>query len=141
MAQISPFPGTGIDMETGKLISGWQHVMQSLQIIFMTRFGERVLRRWFGSFVPRILGEPMVPSTILKFWTAICVAVDLWEPRYRITKITAEGSADEMRQGSIGFIVEGVYMPRGHLGDKTAARGQYTFRVGQSASSVGVRAV
>lgn len=119
MAQIAPFPGTGIDRRTGRLISGWSHVEQCLHVIFTTRFGERVMRRWFGSAVPQILGQNMVPSTVLKFWTAICIAVDLWEPRYRITQIVPAGSPEEMRRGALKFELRGVYMPRGHLGDKT----------------------
>lgn len=129
MPQISPFPGTGIDRNTGKLISGWDHVVQSIGVIFTTRFGERVMRRWFGSFVPQLLGQNMVPSTVLRFWTAICVAIDLWEPRFRITVIVPTGTPEGMRQGNLGFQVRGVYMPRGHLGDKTPATGDYSLNL------------
>jgi len=111
MAQIAPLPGTGIDRNTGKIIAGWPHVVQSLRVIFTTFFGERVLRRWFG---PKILGQNLTPSTVLKFWSAICVAIDTWEPRYKVTQIIPL-SAD--RDGSIGFRINGVYRPRGHLGD------------------------
>lgn len=117
---IAPKPGTGIDKTTGRVLSGWSHVEQSLSVIFTTYFGERVLIRWFGSFVPKILGQRMTPPVVLKFWTAVCVAVDLWEPRFRITKILPAGTPEEMRVGTIGFTLEGVYYPRGHLGDFTA---------------------
>lgn len=117
MAQIAPNPGTGIDRRTGKIISGWPHVQQSLAVIFSTRFSERVMRRWFGSFVPALLGRDLTKTTILRFWTAVCVAIDLWEPRFRVTKITPFGSPDDLRTGKIGFAVTGVYYPRGHLGD------------------------
>ncbi len=128
--RVAPLPGTGIDRHTGKVVSGWAHVEQSLFVIFTTYFGERVMRRWFGSFVPKLLGENMVPSTILRFWTAICVAIDLWEPRYRVTQIVPAGSPEEMRTGSIKFEVRGVYMPRGHLGDKTPEPGPRSITVG-----------
>ena len=129
MPQIAPLPGTGIDRTTGKLLSGWPHVLQSIQIIFTTRFGQRVMRRWFGSFVPQLLGEPLVPSTVLRFWTAICVAIDLWEPRFRVTLIVPTGEPETMRRGALGFDIRGVYMPRGHLGDKTAAPGDYSLKL------------
>jgi phage baseplate assembly protein W len=119
MPQIAPSPGTGINKDTGRVLSGWQHVLQSLEVIFSTRFGERVLIRWFGSFVPLLLGETMTQPTVLRFWTAICIAVDLWEPRFKITKITPTGTPEDMRVGKIGFIIDGVYRPRGHLGDLT----------------------
>lgn len=120
MAQVAPFPGTGIDKETGRVLSGWDHTLQCLLVIFTTPFGARVLRRWFGSFIPPILGRNMDPPTILRFWTAICVAVDLWEPRYKITKITPGGTSDQMRLGNLTFAIDGIYYPRGHLGDFTA---------------------
>jgi hypothetical protein len=108
-------------------------VLQSLSVIFTTFFGERVMRRFFGSFVPKILGQPMTPSTIVRFWTAICVAIDMWEPRYRVTRIVPRGTPDEMRLGGLGFHVEGVYMPRGHLGDKTPEPGIRRFSISDGA--------
>lgn len=120
MGKISPLASTGIDKTTGRVLSGWPHVQQSLGVIFTTFFGERVLIRWFGSFVPKILGQRMTPPVVLKFWTAVCVAVDLWEPRFKITRIGPKGTPEEMRTGTLGFTLEGVYYPRGHLGDFTA---------------------
>jgi phage baseplate assembly protein W len=130
MARLEPYASTGIDRDTGKVLTGWNHVMQSLTVIFTTFFGERVMRRFFGSFVPKILGKPMTPTTIVRFWTAICVAIDMWEPRYRVTRIIPRGSPDEMRLGNLGFQVEGVYMPRGHLGDKTPEEDVWRFTIG-----------
>lgn len=119
MARIAPFPGVGVDRVTGRVISGWDHVLQSLGVIFTTRHGERVIRRWFGSFVPAILGRNMTQRNVIRFWTAVCVAIDLWEPRYKVTRIIAEASPEQMRLGSLGFVIEGQYRPRGHLGDFT----------------------
>jgi phage baseplate assembly protein W len=138
MPQIAPYPGTGIDRETGKLLAGWPHVMQSLLVIFTTHFGERVLRRWFGSFVPKLLGQNMVPSTVLKFFTAICVAIDLWEPRYKVTSIFPYGSPEQLRTGEIGFSIEGVYRPRALSGDLTPERGVFTIAIGVGADGVRV---
>jgi len=121
MTQIAPIPGTGINRLTGRPISGWSDVIQSLAVIFTTRFGERVMRRWFGSDVPGLLGRNLVPSTILKFWAAIAIAVELWEPRFKFTQITPLGSDVEWREGKIGFRIDGIYRPRGHLGDFTPA--------------------
>jgi phage baseplate assembly protein W len=134
MAQTAPLPGTGVDRATGMVLSGWPHVRQSLGVIFTTYFGERVLRRWFGSFVPKLLGQNMTPSTILRFWTAICIAVELWEPRYKITAIVPVGDAETMREGALGFRIEGQYRPRGHLGDFTPAPGVFTMTIGRTQS-------
>jgi phage baseplate assembly protein W len=138
LTQIAPFPGTGMDRRTGKLLTGWQHVLQSLDVIFTTHFGQRVMRRWFGSFVPKILGENMTPSTVLRFWTAICIAIDTWEPRYRVIRIVPRGSSDQMLKGALGFEIEGVYMPRGHLGDFTPEQDIRSVRLGGNASGLRV---
>jgi hypothetical protein len=137
MPQIAPIPGTGINRETGAVLAGWPHVQQSLGVIFSTAFGERVMRRWFGSAVPALLGRNLINSTVLRFWTAICTAIDLWEPRFRITKITALASATEARAGKIGFALVGVYYPRGHLGDYTLAIPK-TVTIGRVGTSLGV---
>jgi phage baseplate assembly protein W len=122
MPLLPPLPGTGIDRHTGRPIAGFAHVQQSLEVIFTTHFGERVLRRWFGSFVPQLLGEPMVPSTVLRFWTAMVVAIEVWEPRFKVKKIAyppQHNSAERMRTGALSVMLLGEYRPRGHLGDPT----------------------
>ena len=121
MARIAPKSGTGISRETGQVLDGWPHVLQSLGVIFSTHLGERVMRRWFGSNVPKLLGQNMVPETVVRFWSAICIAVDLWEPRFRVVSITPVGSAQDLRQGQIGFNVTGEYRPNALLGDFTPA--------------------
>jgi phage baseplate assembly protein W len=117
----------GMDRKTGKMLTGWDHVVQSLQVIFATRYHERVLRRWVGSFVPHLLGESAVERAITRFYWAIATAIDLWEPNYRIQRVRVgrrgDGSlltsAEEFRTGHISTRTEGVYRPRGHLGDPT----------------------
>lgn len=127
----------GVDRRTGKIIVGWRHVLQSITVIFMTRFHERVLRRWVGSFVPHLLGEIATDRNITRFYWSIAGAIDMWEPNYSITRIRIQSrestvgttaiaapedsltSADELREGHLSTKTEGVYRPRGHLGDPT----------------------
>lgn len=120
----------GMDRKTGKVLMGWEHVQQSMLVIIMTRYHDRVLRRWVGSFVPHILGESATPRVITRFFWAICSSLELWEPNYRISKIHIEKrddnavltSAEELRAGHMSNRLEGVYRPRGHLGDFTPER-------------------
>ena len=109
-------PGTGFDQHTGRILSGWPHVVQSLEVIFSTRFGERVLREWFGSMVPAMLGENLTAETVLRTKLAIWVAIEMWEPRFRITQIK---SLSVTRLGQYRLELEGEYRPRAHLGDFT----------------------
>ncbi len=113
---------TGIDRITGKPISGWPHVLQSIKVIFETKFGERVMRRSFGSSIFGILGQNLTPSTMLKFYTAIAIAIEVWEPRFRVRRFeypNTEISADNLRQGKIGIRMVGDYRPRALEGDMT----------------------
>jgi phage baseplate assembly protein W len=114
---------TGIDRRTGRILTDCDHVVQSLEVIFTTHFGEREMRRTFGSNVPPILGrENIVPSTFLKFATAIIVSIELFEPRFRIKQVTfpgARNSPEGVRRGKVGMAMLGEYRPRGHLGDPT----------------------
>jgi phage baseplate assembly protein W len=136
--------GRGVNPETGKpyagqIIIGWDHVVQCIAKIFVTRFHERVLRYWVGCFLPHILGKNANRFTIPRFYWAIVTAIDLWEPNYRIQRVlmqhrdngaaasslaaSAEAqsltSAEEMRRGVMTCAMDGVYRPRAHLGDDT----------------------
>ena len=42
-------PSVGLDAATGGILTGWEHVVQSLLDIFDTRFGSRIMREWYGS--------------------------------------------------------------------------------------------
>jgi phage baseplate assembly protein W len=129
-AVISP-ARNGVNRVDGKMLQGWEHVEQSMQVIFATPFHERILRRWVGSYVPYILGETYVQRIVTRFFWAIAVSIDLWEPNYRIKKVAYMGDAletwspqmfdavNEFRLGHGIFRTEGVYRPRAHLGDIT----------------------
>ena len=126
-ALVSP-ARNGVNRETGRLLQGWEHVEQSMKVIFATPFHERILRRWVGSFVPYILGETYVARIVTRFFWAIAVSIDLWEPNYRIKQVHFMNDAlskwspktldavGEYRLGHGIFRTEGVYRPRAHLG-------------------------
>jgi len=115
----------GVDRHTGKMLTGWDHVIQSMLLIFSTKYHERVLRRWCGSFVPHLIGQNADEPTIARFYFAICTGIDLWEPNYRINRVRVANRSDgslmtspeELRTGRLQTSMEGTYRPRGHLGN------------------------
>lgn len=107
-------PSVGLNAATGGTIKGWDHVLQSLQDIFYTRFGSRVMREWYGSFVPNILGRLITSQEVTPFFMAVTSAIEQWEPRYRVTQIQV---VKVTRQGELHFFLDGEYRPRAVFGD------------------------
>jgi phage baseplate assembly protein W len=109
-------PSLDIDAATGADLRGFRSVLQSVEQIFATGFGDRVMREWFGSAVPRFLGESMNRQTILPFFAAISSAIEQWEPRLRVVQITPESLG---RDGRLAIAMDVEYRPRALLGDLT----------------------
>jgi len=109
-------PSVGFDVTTGGVLEGWPHVVQSLQDIFSTRFGARIMREWYGSFVPNLLGRNITPKEITPWFAAVTSAIEQWEPRYRVTRIQV---LEVTRDGRFRFFLEGEYRPRANYGDFT----------------------
>lgn len=122
----------GVDRETGLIIDGWDHVIQSIETILTTRYFERVMREYVGSPVPALLGELANPQTVLRFQWAVSLSIFLFEPRFTPTRITAV-TLD--RSGASDWVIEGIFRPRGHLGDITPA-GTVELRLGQSSGQL-----
>ena len=111
-------PSVGLNAATGAVLTGWEHVLQSLSDIFTTGFGERIIREWYGSFVPNLLGQLITPDEVTPFFVAITSAIEQWEPRFRVTRIEA---VKVTRDGELHVFLEGEYRPRAVFGDFTAA--------------------
>ena len=116
----------GLDRETMRPLSGWPHVLQSVRVILSTRIGERVMRRTFGAQVSALLGrENMTSAALLRFATAVAIALELWEPRFRLRSMELPertNSPARLRQGQIGLRLVGDYRPRALDGDYTVER-------------------
>ena len=116
MASKYTGPSVGLNAATGGVLTGWAHVVQSLQDIFTTRFGARIMREWYGSFVPNLLGRNITPKEVTPWFAAVTSAIEQWEPRYRITRIQV---LEVTRDGQLHFFMEGEYRPRAVFGDFT----------------------
>jgi phage baseplate assembly protein W len=105
----------GIDARTGQLITGWPHVVQSVGIILTTRLGDRAMRRHVGAVTAALLGQLVNRESMIRLLQSIAVALDLFEPRFRVRRVTPVRIE---RTGRVEIHIEGEYLPRGHLGDR-----------------------
>ena len=115
------YPGTaipasrfGVNRHTGKMIWGWDHCLQSIQVIFTTAFNERVMRLTFGSNIPSLLDAPANPFVLMAWYSALVSALTAWEPGFRIIEMALVGAGPD---GHFTFNIAGIFYPRGHLGD------------------------
>jgi phage baseplate assembly protein W len=104
----------GMDAETGRLLTGWEHCLQSIRCILTTRIGERVMRRAFGSLVPEMQDRNANARNILATYAAIADAIARWEPGFRLRSIRLTAAS---AGGAFSFEIGGDFFPRGHLGD------------------------
>ncbi len=113
---------TGISRETGLPLSDLDHVRQSARVIFTTALAQRVLRRTFGSAVPDVLGQNLVTPTLTRFWVAVILAIELWEPRLRVVRVlypAPPNTPSTMRVGGLELAVLADYRPYALQGDTT----------------------
>ncbi|GAA0600047.1 baseplate assembly protein [Paenochrobactrum glaciei] len=108
---------TGINAKTGKILTGWDHCVQSIGKCLTTRFKSRALRRYLGSDVPEIQDANANPMTIFSLYQSIAEALNDelgGEPGFSLQGIEM---VEYGRSGRFAFILSGLWFPRGHLGD------------------------
>ena len=105
---------TGVDRNTGKVLTGWDHCAQSILDIVSTAIGARTLARPYGSDAPNLIDRPQSPPSIAAHWSAIAEALRKWEPGFRLKQVSATQLGPD---GVAGFSLEGDFYPNGHLGD------------------------
>ena len=105
---------TGIDERTGRILTGWDHVVQSLATIWTTRLKERVMRHDFGSNLRAWLAEDLTPATALGIYADLIVATHRHEPEYRVRTMQFVLAS---REGGLGIRHAGIYYPEGRLGN------------------------
>lgn len=77
----------GMSIETGKAIDRRAHIQQSVTDILTTPVGSRVMRRPYGSDVPRLIDNPNTQRATIQLVSAAALAISRWEPRIKITHI------------------------------------------------------
>ena len=103
-----------MNRQTGKPISGWDAVAQSIWDLLTTPKASRVMRRALGSDIRRLVDGPISPTTLVDFYAAAASAIDENEPRYKVTQF---GTVSADANGHLTMELQGIYYPRGLLGD------------------------
>lgn len=101
----------GINASTGKALEGIQHLRQSITDILTTPIGTRVMRRAYGSNLPRLVDAPMNHTTLLDLYAATVEAIDLWEPRFSLQSVKATSA----EPGRVVLSMTGEYLPDGEI--------------------------
>lgn len=113
---------SGIDRHTGQVADNLASALQAVETILSTRIGSRVMRREFGGGIIELLGRLVRPSLFAAFQQLVATSIDLWEPRFLVRRMSVTGTADDLRAGKVGILIEADFRPRGHLGDFTVER-------------------
>jgi phage baseplate assembly protein W len=107
-----------LNHDTGGIVEGWPHVMQSIQTILATRLNTRVFLREFGSEAPALVDAPMNDGNVLALYVAVAEALERWEPRFELTDVSVE----PLPNGIIAMSLTGNHRPDAHRGDLNTAR-------------------
>ena len=109
----------GVDQRTGRVLTDWAHVQQSIGVILTTPIGSVPMRRDFGSELPDMVDRKMTGRNVLALYAACAVAIDRWEPRFRLKRASVNSAS---AGGVLALSLFGTYFPRGHRGDYSVAQ-------------------
>jgi phage baseplate assembly protein W len=110
------------DRRTGEPIDNLTSALQSLEIVFTIRIASLAMLRELGAGVIELLGRRITRKLFPIFLQLVATAIDLWEPRFKVRRISPSGSVEEIRQGILKVSIEVDFRPRGHFGDETVER-------------------
>ena len=101
----------GMNMTTGRAITGLDHLKQSIRDILVTPLGSRVMVRDYGSRLFELVDAPINQGTLVQLYAATAEALDKWEPRFRLLRVSSEATDS----GRVSLTVEGEYVPEGQM--------------------------
>ena len=95
----------GMSRTSGAIITGLEHLRQSIADILTTPVGSRLMRPEYGSHLPRMVDLPVNKGWISAVQAEIARAIGRWEPRIRLRRISIESVID----GRIRTTIAGDY--------------------------------
>lgn len=96
----------GMDRHTGKIISGIEHLRQSIEDILGTPLGSRRMRPEYGSKLRRYVDLPVSAGWKSAVQAEVARALGLWEPRLRLGGVRVTG----VMNGKITLELKGEYL-------------------------------
>ena len=84
----------GMSADTGVALTDLDHIRQSIRDILTTPIGTRVMRREYGSLIPKLIDAPLNAVTVQRVLAATVTALLKWEPRIRINRVQLTLSDD-----------------------------------------------
>lgn len=85
----------GINRETGRALSGLDHIKQSISDIITTPSNSRVMRRDYGCGLFYLIDNPVSPEFKIRAIAEIYKSVSVWESRVKIESVSI--TTDENR--------------------------------------------
>lgn len=79
----------GMNATNGAVLSGQEHLKQSVRDILMTPLGSRVMRREYGSKLFELIDQPWSDGLKLELYAATAEALARYEPRLQLERVQA----------------------------------------------------
>ena len=100
----------GMNRFTGKPLQGREHILQSIHDILTTKVGTRVMLREYGGDLPSLVDKPLNDLLDIELQAATAVALERWEPRFKLEAVTIQKRSAE---GRVTIAVEGILVSDG----------------------------
>jgi hypothetical protein len=104
----------GMHKDTGKPLSGLEHLRQRVENILRTAPETLVLRREYGSELFGLIDAPTNAAVRARFVSATAGALERWEPELKTTRVLFDTvNSEQVQGGHVSITLEGYYMPTG----------------------------
>lgn len=97
----------GMNAATARSIVDINHLRQSITDILTTPIGARVMRRDYGSDLPRLIDGPLTGRLLLRVYAATADALSKWEGRLKLTRVSHDIATDQ--PGGLTLTIEGSF--------------------------------
>jgi len=96
----------GMSNQNGEHLNDLEHLKQSIVDILTTPIGSRVVCRDYGSALFQLVDQPVNRELFPKIYAAVADAIDKWEPRFKVEKVTI----NSIKEGHITLSLIGKYL-------------------------------